>query len=104
MERKEIERIVEQSSNKLFQISSPPVRYWLLTQVMGKDEHDAVLKETLRQCQTSDDPRMEKTISWLANARSADGFWNQSMRPHPERDQRISLIATRTLARYARTQ
>ena len=49
-----------------------------------------------------DDPRMDKPISWLANARSADGIWNQSMRPHPERNQWISLIALRTLARYAR--
>ena len=49
-----------------------------------------------------DDPRMEKPMSWLISARSADGLWNQSMRPHPESDQWISLIAIRTLARFAR--
>jgi len=49
-----------------------------------------------------DDPRMEKPMTWLMSARSADGLWNQSMRPHPESDQWISLIAIRTLARYAR--
>jgi len=47
------------------------------------------------------DPRMDKPMTWLAGARSSDGFWNYSMRPHPDRDQWISLIAVRTLARYA---
>jgi len=49
-----------------------------------------------------EDPRMDKPIAWLVGARSGDGLWSQSMRPHPERDQWISLIALRALARYAR--
>jgi len=48
-----------------------------------------------------DDPRMEKPMEWLADARSADGLWSQSKRPHPERDQWISLYALRALSRYA---
>ncbi len=47
-----------------------------------------------------DDPRMERPIKWLLNARSSDGLWSQSNRPHAERDQWISLIALRTLKRY----
>jgi len=49
-----------------------------------------------------DDPRMEKPIGWLVGARSSDGMWSQSLRPHPERDQWITLYALRTLARYSR--
>ena len=51
-----------------------------------------------------EDPRMEKPISWLVSARSADGLWNYSQRPHPERDQWISLIALRTLHRYSKNR
>ena len=69
MALEDIERIVEQSSNKLYQISSPPVRYWLLTQVMGKDERDAVLKDTLRQCES-----YLPKVKLLAKLRS-DGTW-----------------------------
>lgn len=69
MDLKQIGRIVEQSSNKLFQVSSPPVKCWLLTEVMGKDEHDAVLKNVLRQCETYA-PKMKL----LAKLRP-DGTW-----------------------------
>jgi len=69
MELKEIERVVEQSSNKLFQMSSPPVKYWLLTQVMGKDEHDAVLRDTLRHCE-----KYAPKVKLLAKLRP-DGTW-----------------------------
>jgi hypothetical protein len=51
-----------------------------------------------------DDPRMEKPISWLLGARSADGLWNYSQRPRPEKDQWISLIALRTLHRYSKNR
>ena len=47
-----------------------------------------------------DYPKMEKPISWLMSARSSDGLWYQSMRPHPDRNQWISLIALRSLTRY----
>jgi hypothetical protein len=48
-----------------------------------------------------DEPRMEKPINWLISARGANGLWSQSERPTPEKDQWISLIALRTLHRYA---
>jgi hypothetical protein len=51
-----------------------------------------------------DDPRMEKPINWLVNARSADGLWADSQRPHPAKDQWISLIALRTLRRYSKNR
>lgn len=44
--------------------------------------------------------RMDRPIRWLMSTRSSDGLWSQSNRPHPERDQWISLIALRTLKRY----
>ncbi|HEX9908887.1 MAG TPA: hypothetical protein VGB78_10575 [Thermoplasmata archaeon] len=49
-----------------------------------------------------DDERMDRPIKWLLGARAADGMWSQSDRPHPERDQFITLIALRTLHRYSR--
>jgi len=51
----------------------------------------------------ADDPRMEKPMRWILNCRRTDGFWSQSDRPHPDKDQWISLIALCILARYART-
>jgi hypothetical protein len=44
---------------------------------------------------------MERPINWLAGSRSADGFWNQSERPHPEKDQWITEIALSILNRYS---
>jgi len=49
-----------------------------------------------------EDPRMDKPIKWLLNARSRDGFWHRSDRPHPVTDQWISVIALSILDRYAR--
>lgn len=51
-----------------------------------------------------DDPRMDRPIKWLLSARASDGLWSQSDRPHPERDQWISLIALRTLKRFVSGQ
>ena len=48
-----------------------------------------------------DEQRMEKPVKWLAGLRHADGMWSQSERPHPERDQWITLIALRVLHRYS---
>lgn len=48
------------------------------------------------------DARMDRPVKWLLGARQADGMWSQSDRPHPERDQWITLIALRTLHRYSR--
>jgi len=47
------------------------------------------------------DPRMEKPIRWLLNSRSPDGFWAQTGRPNASADQWITLIALRSLQRYA---
>lgn len=51
-----------------------------------------------------DDPRMEKPVSWLIGARASDGLWSFSQRPHPEKDQWISLIALRSLHRYSKNR
>ena len=47
------------------------------------------------------DERIERPIRWLLGVRSADGFWSQSERPHPERDQWITEVALSILNRYS---
>ncbi len=49
----------------------------------------------------ANDERMERPIRWLLSARSGDGLWHQSDRPHPEKDQWITQIALCVLDRYA---
>jgi hypothetical protein len=49
-----------------------------------------------------DDERMEKPIKWLLGARRSDGFWCQSERPHPEKDQWITEIAINILSKYSK--
>jgi hypothetical protein len=51
----------------------------------------------------AEDPRMEKPIKWILGCRQSDGLWSQSERPHPVKDQWISVIALGILSRYART-
>lgn len=46
----EIDPIVESSSRKLLQTAVPPVRYWLLTQVMDRSERDPAVRAALREC------------------------------------------------------
>ncbi len=53
--RKEIEKVVEESSRKLFQVSFPPVRYWLLKGPMERKEDDPVLLKTVEECRTFPD-------------------------------------------------
>jgi len=48
------------------------------------------------------DERMDKPIRWLIEARSKDGFWSHSDRPHPEKDLWITEVALSILARYSR--
>lgn len=69
MPLQEIESIVESSSRKLLRTSSPPVRYWLLTQVMDMDERDAAVQQALRQCE--DYPPKLALLSKLRE----DGTW-----------------------------
>lgn len=47
------------------------------------------------------DPRMEKPIRWLLNARHSDGFWWQTDRAYAQKDQWISGFAIDVLNRFA---
>jgi len=47
------------------------------------------------------DPRMDKPIRWLLGARSKDGFWYQTERPHALNDQWITVTALIILANYS---
>jgi len=67
--RKEIETVVSQSSRKLYQISSPPVRYWLLIDVMQKEPDDPLVLKTVEEC-ASYPPR----VRLLAKLRE-NGTW-----------------------------
>ena len=49
-----------------------------------------------------EDPRMEEPIRWLLSARSKDGFWYQTDRPHAMNDQWLTVIALTVLAFYSR--
>jgi len=46
----EIRRVVEESSRRLTQIADPPVKYWALKDVVGKDREDLVLQRALDEC------------------------------------------------------
>lgn len=46
------------------------------------------------------DERMEKPIMWLLNARSKDGMWHRTERPHPIDDQWISLVCLEILGHF----
>ena len=48
------------------------------------------------------DERMDKPIRWLLGARSKDGFWSRSDRPHPGTDMWITEVALSSLIRYSR--
>jgi hypothetical protein len=48
------------------------------------------------------EPRMEKPIRWLLDARSKDGFWYQVERPHALNDQWITVTALMVLSYYSR--
>jgi hypothetical protein len=65
----EIRRAVEQSANRLFQVSTPPVRLWLLTDAMGKDAADPVVQRTVKECEAYP-PKMR-----LLESLREDGTW-----------------------------
>ncbi|MCJ7606702.1 MAG: hypothetical protein MUO94_02500 [Thermoplasmata archaeon] len=69
MMRKEMSRIVEDSTRKLLQIAIPPVRRWALVYLMEKGDEDAVLQRTIEECETYP-PR----VSLLSSLRD-DGTW-----------------------------
>lgn len=65
----ELERVVEESSRKLFQISKSPVRYFLLTDIMGMTSDDALVQQTMEE--TRRYPPRVKLLSTLKE----DGTW-----------------------------
>lgn len=65
----EIRGVVEESSRKLHQVAAPPVNYWLLKDVLGKDREDLILQATLDEC-----ARYPPKLSLLRKLRS-DGTW-----------------------------
>ncbi|MGB2581345.1 MAG: prenyltransferase/squalene oxidase repeat-containing protein [Thermoplasmata archaeon] len=65
----EIGRVVEESSRKLLQISTPPVKYWLLSDVLRKSPDDRMLQQTIKECETYL-PRLR-----LLRALREDGTW-----------------------------
>lgn len=69
MASEEFEKAIEQSSMRLLQVSCPPVRYWLLKDVMGKDREDALMKRAVAECEDYP-PRVK-----LLQALREDGTW-----------------------------
>ena len=65
----EIRRVVEESSRKLLQVSTPPVRYWLLKDAMLRGPEDGVLQRTIEECRVYP-PRIK-----LLSALGEDGTW-----------------------------
>ena len=65
----EIGRVIEESSRKLLQISIPPVKYWLLSDVLRKSPDDRMLQQTMKECETYP-PRLR-----LLRALREDGTW-----------------------------
>ena len=51
----------------------------------------------------ANDSRLEKPIRWLLGKRMQDGFWCQSDRPHPEKDQHITEVCLSIINRYAQS-
>ena len=65
----EIRKVVEESTNKLFRVALPPVRYWLLLDVMGKSADEPVVQRALAESKTYP-PRLR-----LLNSLRDDGTW-----------------------------
>jgi hypothetical protein len=65
----EIERVVQESTGKLLQVSVPPVRYWLLVDTLGKDIDDPQVRRTIEECR-SYLPRLK-----ILRSLRKDGTW-----------------------------
>ena len=65
----EIDRVVQESSMKLLQVSVPPVKYWLLVDTLGKDERDPLVQRTTEECKKYP-PRLK-----LLRSMREDGTW-----------------------------
>jgi len=64
-----LRNVVEQSSRRLLQVSIPPVRFWLLRDVMDRGESDILFRRTIEECELF--PARLK----LLNAIREDGAW-----------------------------
>lgn len=65
----EASRVVEESTPRLNQLAVPPVRYWLLKNILDKDREDHVLQRTRDECE-----RFRPRLRLLAKLRE-DGTW-----------------------------
>ena len=65
----EIDRVVQDSAQKLLQVSVPPVKYWLLVDTLGRDERDPLVQRTIAECQAYP-PRLK-----LVRTLREDGTW-----------------------------
>jgi len=69
MLRTEIDAVIEKSYNKLYQVSIPAVKYYLLTDVIAGSETDPLVQRTLEECKTYP-PRLR-----LLKSLRPDGTW-----------------------------
>ena len=65
----EIDRVVQESSRRLLQMSVPPVKYWLLVDTLGKEEHDPIVQRTAAECKAYP-PRLR-----ILKTLRKDGTW-----------------------------
>lgn len=65
----EIRKVVQESSSKLLQVSPPPIRYYLLVGMMGRDKNDPIVQHTV-ELAARYPPRVK-----LLNALREDGTW-----------------------------
>ena len=65
----DIRRTVDSSGRKLFQTAAPPVKLWLLLDVMKRDPGDPIVEKTREECATYP-PRVR-----LLNSLRDDGTW-----------------------------
>ncbi|MEW5747720.1 MAG: prenyltransferase/squalene oxidase repeat-containing protein [Candidatus Thermoplasmatota archaeon] len=65
----EINRMVDESANRLLQSSSPSMRYWVLKDILGKDREDLSVQRALEDCERYP-PRLR-----LLQGIGPDGTW-----------------------------
>ncbi len=65
----DIDRVVQESSRKLLQVSVPPVKYWVLVDTLDMDANDSVVQRTFSECRTFP-PRVR-----LLETLREDGTW-----------------------------
>ncbi len=65
----EIEQVVQESTRRLLQISRPPIRFYLLTDIMARPLDDPLVQKTLEEC-----ARYPPRVRMLEKLR-ADGTW-----------------------------